>query len=581
MTLWYRSVLLAEEALPIANVHLDNARKAQSQERAVKFCNEVDTALRRIDFSAVTTDESQLEQIIVGFREHGKVLERWDLSDKAQRSYNKAKKLEAQATPGALVSSAAPVSAQSTTTVQSTGVPSQDGSPVSSVASPASQTVLPTPISSTTPIQNVDILPTSIFAKDCYPHAFHGKLPEPDERLSSTRQLAYCLGLLQAPSLPEDDLDLSTCTWLHATNMNDDEQERLKTTATDLLREFSHDELKDAKATAEVVCVAPVLDRDEFRFLLKLFVNSLSSSRLLDTHALEGLDEVVKSAPAGGIDSDDLVKILQYLNVCLQSTHAQSLDHMYRLTQVVSHVLDAMADGDVRGVDREDLHAPLSTYLQELQKSADPYMVFQAAYASQAFLYVPDNEELWQAALRRARTVTKGVTGLVSAVKGLNVADFIEGLGNIQEGLEGASQVFGLVADAYKDVAELMQAGQGLQKSLKEGLSFSRKRKWYPLLRATDTLLQNGELAKFKNLVCDAPCRGDVAFQWGVCQRLGHVAADPLWDANTRRGALAFLGEIYRNDAVWGQEAQVKQCILDILMQLASGSGGAMQGTYQ
>ncbi|KAI1313855.1 hypothetical protein EDD11_002456 [Mortierella claussenii] len=533
MPLWYRSTLLAEGALPVAIVHLDNARKAQSRERAVKFCSEVDTALRRIDFSAVTTDQSQLEQIIVAFREHGRVLESWNLADKALRSYNTAKKLD--------------------------------------------QPVLPTSASSATSSQNMDVLPASIFVNDYYPYVFHGKLPKPDERLSNTRQLAYCLGLLQAPSLPKDDLDTPTRAWLHATIANEDERERLKTMAADLLREFTRDELKDAKATAEVVCVAPVLDRDEFRILLKLFVDNLSSSGLLDTHALEGLDEVVKSAPPGGIDSDDLVKILTHLNVCLQSTHPQSLDHMYRLTQVVSHVLDAMADGDVRGLDREKLHAPLSTYLQELQKSADPYMVFQAVYASQARLYVPDNEELWQATLRRVRTVTKGVTGLVSAVKGLNVAEFIEGLGNIQEGLEGASQVFGLVADAYKDVTELMESGQGLQESLKEGFNFSRKRKWYPLLRASDTLLRNGELTKFRSLVCDAPCRGDVAFQWGVCQRLGHVAADPLWNADTRGGAIAFLGEIYRNDAAWGQESQVKQCILDILMQLASASGSAMQ----
>ncbi|KAI1295073.1 hypothetical protein EDD11_008032 [Mortierella claussenii] len=580
MTLWYRSVLLAEEALPVANANLDNARKAQSRERAVKFCNEVETALRRIDFSAVTTDQSQLEQIIVAFREHGRVLERWNLDDKAQKSYNKAKSLEAQATPGALNSSVTLDSAQSTASVPSAVVPSQNGSPAPPATSSVSQPSLPSRASSTPSSQNLDILPASIFANDYYPHAFHGKLPEPDERLSSTRQLAYCLGLLQASAMPEDDLNTPTRTWLHATNANDDERERLSTMATDLLREFSRDELKDAKAAAEVVCVAPVLDRDEFRILLKLFVDNLSSPGLLDTHALEGLDEVVKSAPAGGIDSDDLVKILQHLNVCLQSTHVQSLDHMYRLTQVVSHVLDAMADGDVRGLDREDLHAPLSTYLQALQKSADPYMVFQAAYASQALLYVPDNEERWQATLRRARAVTKGVTGLVSAVKGLNVAEFIAGLGNIQEGLEGASQVFGLAVDAYKDVTELMQAGQGLQKSLKKGLSFSRKRKWYPLLRATDTLLANGELTKFKTLVCDAPCRCDVAFQWGVCQRLGHVAADPLWDDDTRRDAIAFLGEVYQNDAAWGQEMPVKQCILDILMQLASGPGGAKQAEH-
>ncbi|KAI1298869.1 hypothetical protein EDD11_006740 [Mortierella claussenii] len=577
MTLWYRSNYLAEEALSIAKVHLDNASKAKSPKQAVMFCKKAKRALRRINFSAVTTDQAQLEQIIVAFREHGRALEKWNLNDKAQRSYNKARKLEAQVIPGALVSSATPVSAQSAASVKSTAASNEDDTPVPSSTLSTSQPEPPTPASITISIQSLSILPASMFANDYYPQAFHGKLPEPDERLSSTPQLAYCLGLLQASAMSEDDLDTPTRTWLHAMNTNDVERERLKTMATDLLREFTRDELKDANATAEVVCVAPVLDKDKFRILLKLFVDNLSAPGLLDTHALEGLDEVVKSAPAGSIDSDDLVKILQHLNVCLQSTHVQSLDHMYRLTQVVSHVLDAMADGDVRGLDREKLNAPLSTYLQALQKSADPYMVFQAAYASQALLYVPDNEERWQATLRRARAVTKGVTGLVSAAKGLNVTEFIEGLGNIQEGLEGAGQALGLVVDAYKDVTELMESGQGLKESLKEGLSFSRKRKWYPLLRAADTLLRNGELTKFEDLVCDAPCRGDVAFQWGVCQRLGRVAADPLWDDDTRRGAIAFLGEIYRNDAAWGQAAQVKQCILDILMQLATGSGGAKQ----
>ena len=91
-------------------------------------------------------------------------------------------------------------------------------------------------------------------------------------------------------------------------------------------------------------------------------------------------------------------------------------------------------------------------------------------------------------------------------------------------------------------------------------------------------MLQNGELIKFKTLVCEAPSRRDPAFLWGVCQSLGDLASNPIWDVEARQGAIAFLGEIYKNDTEWGRETQVKQCILDVLLRLGSVSGVSDQG---
>jgi hypothetical protein len=113
--------------------------------------------------------------------------------------------------------------------------------------------------------------------------------------------------------------------------------------------------------------------------------------------------------------------------------------------------------------------------------------------------------------------------------------------------------------------------------SLKEGSGFERKRDWYSALRGADVLIRDGELVKFKRLICEAPCRKDPAFQWGVCQRLGEMAANTMWDEATCRSAIAFLGEIYKNDGMWGRRASVKQWILNILMQLSASSGGASQ----
>ncbi|KAF9342519.1 hypothetical protein BGX34_008023, partial [Mortierella sp. NVP85] len=122
-----------------------------------------------------------------------------------------------------------------------------------------------------------------------------------------------------------------------------------------------------------------------------------------------------------------------------------------------------------------------------------------------------------------------------------------------------------------------MTGGQGLMESLKEGFSFERKRDWYSALRGADALIRDGELATFRKLVCEVPCRYDPAFQWGVCQRLGEMAANPKWDTATRRSAIAFLGEIYRNDEMWEKRPSTKQWILNILMQLSKSSGGSSQ----
>jgi hypothetical protein len=239
-----------------------------------------------------------------------------------------------------------------------------------------------------------------------------------------------------------------------------------------------------------------------------------------------------------------------------------------------------MADANVEGIDRVTVHEPLSQYLKELQEDSDSYLVYQAAYAHQALLRVPDNETIWQAAMRRTGKVIQGVAGVVSAVKGVDLNKFIDGLADIQEGLIGAAKVVKLVKDAYDNVVSLKDSGKNLLDSLEEGFSFERKGDWYSVLRGADVLIRGEALATFRKLVCEASCRNDPAFQWGVCQRLGEIAANPLWDPATRREAIGFLGEIYRNDALWGQLVNVKQWILNILVQLSSLPGNEMTGMW-
>ena len=420
-------------------------------------------------------------------------------------------------------------------------------------------------------------IPPHIFAENIPPPSIVTKLPDIDARLTSTPQLACCLSLLKASHSLDDVLEPMARTWIQAVEKDEDEKERLKVLSLDVIRAYKRDELKDAKVVAEVVYLAPVLEKDVFRDLLKEFYDGVDRSALLDFYQLDGLGQLIQGADTGYLDADDLVKILGLVSTRLRQTHQQSQNHMYQLTLTASHVLDAMADTKVSGLDREKLHEPLTTYLDSLKASSDPYLVYQAAYAFQALQCVPDDETLWQATLRRSGKVIQGVSGLVSAVKGLDLNGFVDGLKDIQQGMAGASEAFQTIKSAYDGANALVSGGQGFTEGLKEGFSFKRKCAWYPALRGADALIRDGEFASFKKLVCEAPCRLDPAFQWGVCQRLGELAANPMWDILTRRSAVAFLGEMYCNDEDWGQDVGVKEWILGILKQLSSPSEGVVQ----
>jgi hypothetical protein len=424
---------------------------------------------------------------------------------------------------------------------------------------------------------DIALISQDIFAENANPPGVVFTPPQADERLKDIRQLAACLSLLR-PSRPSNSaLEPEARDWLQAVENDTDEKERLSLLAKEVIRVFVGDELKDSKAVAEVMCLAPVLDQQNFRSLLSLFYSGVDHSDLLNVNHLQGLADLIHGADPGYLNSDDLVKILELLSTRVRETHDQSPSYIYQLTLAISHVLDAMADTKVTGLNREKLHTPLGSYLDKLRGSSDPYLVYQAAYAYQSLQFVPDDETPWQAAMRRTGKVIQGVSGLVSAVKGLDLNGLMEGLESIQQGVAGASAVFTMAKTAYKDAMSLAEGGKDFVDSLKESFTFDQKRAWYPALRGLDTLLRDGHLVRFKTLVCEAPCRHELAFQWGVCQRLGETAANSLWGTDTRRGAVSFLVELYRNDTEWGQQVDVKQWILTILTQLSSQSGSIAQ----
>ncbi|KAF9283870.1 hypothetical protein BGZ68_005057 [Mortierella alpina] len=546
---WPRNALSLREIAELASLFLKFAQSTDNINALLLLCGNVGTVLsamkhgvrKTLHPSASAEDQELCENIASIFTEHGKLWERLENIEKARSSFKKAEKWSSGCSTSPLTPG------------------------------------LPHPRDNSTILRKIAHVAPEIFPHDVILRPFKPKPPASDARICSTPQLVYCLALLSSiTSVPpaitaiDETLDEVDRNWLQSIMEDADEQNRLRSLAGKMIAEFMDDDLKETAAVAEVVTLAPVVSQANYRKLLETFISSIKHATLLEFELLDGIAQLILHARGGYLQPADLVSVLNVLSTRLQDTHQQSSTDLYALVKAVSNVLDAMADCDVKGLSRETMHEPLSRYLDGLKDNPDLYLVYHAAYAYQALQYIPDDESSLQSVLRRARVVVSGVSGMVSAVKGLDLNKFLTGLEDIQDGLAGAYQVVKAGVKGIAAAVELVENGTGLLDSLKEGLSFSHKCAWYPALRGSDTFIRNGQLSKFRRLVCEAPCRRDAAFQLGVCQRLGEVAANPSWDDSTRQQAVDFLCELYKDDAEWGKHVSCKKWILAVLERLTT-----------
>ncbi|KAK3818033.1 MAG: WD40-repeat-containing domain protein [Linnemannia elongata] len=430
------------------------------------------------------------------------------------------------------------------------------------------------------PVSNAQAsaLPTSprfdIFPENMRPPAGFVSLPEIGSFIDTTPQLALCIGLLPKNGDSVDKQEdpsqiLSTGTaaqlaWLDVMKQDPVEQERLRWLGTHMVDEFAKDPSKDSTEIAEMVLIGPVLDNEHFRRLLLCTITAFDQAVLLDVDLLQGLIQLVQSAPSEALLPDDFVQILRILRGRLQDTHQQSSVHPFHLTLAVSRLLDVMADHKVKDLDRVEEHEPLSGVLSGLKASSDPYLMYQACYAFQALQYVPNNESPLQAILRHSTGVVDGLVK-ISAVFKMDLEAVLDGLGEMQEALGSVAEVVGT---AYDGACSVLEGGRGVFDNVKEGLGSSQKHPWYTAIRAAYALAQAGQLKDLNMLIYKAPCRREPLFQWGICQLLGEIATDDIWDTNIRLQVVVLLGELYMNDPLWGQDESVRTWMLNILRQL-------------
>ncbi|KAF9932807.1 hypothetical protein BGZ65_004333, partial [Modicella reniformis] len=236
-------VLSLQQSLELTNVYLENAYKTKDKDVALVLCHDAEVALTQAKNATKKNkpqpkdagDQALRKDVADAYIDLGKLLESQGYQKEAQALCNKAEKWGGNAQdPGRLARDSVP------NCIANLSKGGQDPTVGSSAVNPPSRQ-----------LRDIATIPPTIFAVNMGPPTSEIKLPESDERLTNTPQLACCLSLLQASRSNDEILKPIARKWLQDIEKDTDEQDRLKVMATDVIRAFKRDEIKDAKVVAE------------------------------------------------------------------------------------------------------------------------------------------------------------------------------------------------------------------------------------------------------------------------------------------------------------------------------------------
>ncbi|KAF9900866.1 hypothetical protein EC991_006770 [Linnemannia zychae] len=492
-------------------------------------------------------------------------------------------------------SSAQSLNTQNST--QTTGVPLNETKPVVIPAITNLSGSLSAPVGNATsaPFRGMKSI-SDIFSKDLPKPMIKAELPSTLDRIEVTQQLVYAQRLIRhgqsivssgVATITErpisDSTNLNTPTALDKQGRMPDRAERawiksqdpmqqhhLQGLVDNVVAEFAKDDLKGSAAIAEVVILGPILDRNTYRRLLNHLVIRFKQDIYFDVPLLQGLVQLIEDASPGYLEHGDLVDTLGILRERLKQLHkpssekkdfakdkssftdksagdhALSLDHkasfeqLYQITIAISRLLDVMVNNEVKNVNRISVHQSLVAALSELEDVTDPILQFQVQYALQASQYIPDDESTLQAVLRFGGGAFMLALGAAGICK-LDPENLFNSLDNLRQ---AAGEAYAVVKQLPEGLEAFQQGRSGAARRLLHGMRTGTKHEWYLTLLFARTYVRHGQLAKFKHIVCGARCGDNQAFQLGVCQILGEVAMDPLWDTTIRQQAVDFLAAL-------------------------------------
>ncbi|CAG8567270.1 1624_t:CDS:2, partial [Cetraspora pellucida] len=432
--------------------------------------------------------------------------------------------------------------------------------PIAALALVSTLTVIPC----ATPFMNIKFIPKGMIptASSSDNHYFEGSLPGFSATNDSSLR-SINISLLQQtispknqfftrnpimPSVKEDLLLIDggsprdTRQLAHALQRNDLTSEQ---------HEFAKHKTKPSEIVREVVALASLPDIEEeiYRELLDQIIKAIRKANLLHPSLLKGLSYVIRQANPKHLKPNDLVRVLKILNEQSKNIHSQGISEQLEMTKTLAHLLDAMSDCEVKDLNREELYMPLYYNLKQLSKNNNPELSYQASYACQALLYIPNDESPWKAFMRRGLKIIGGIAKLAGSIKNIDPSKLPEVIKDLDEGFEGIGEAIKIALDLIKELISTARQVQEGVNSFQEAFDYETRHQWYWALRYIDLLIQSHQWIGFEQFVCQVPCYRQKEFLWGLCERLGQTAANSEIDANIRKGAQEFLAHICQNEA--------------------------------
>ncbi|KAF9113544.1 hypothetical protein BGX30_006915, partial [Mortierella sp. GBA39] len=234
-------------------------------------------------------------------------------------------------------------------TPESTGATIARESETVQLLQPEGNTPIQPPISKPTGSGDTD-RPSSLVASALRYDIFHADAPKP-----TVRPTEVCI------------LDDTGRQWLDAIQDDLSAQARIRWLVSNLVAEFLKDPSPRPEAIFEVVILGPVLCEVDYR----------DKSALLND-ILQGMIQLLQSAPSGFLTDGDLVRIVSSLRTRLESTHAPDRARVYQLVFAISKVLEVMVRGEVKGLNRQRYHLSLLVALRNLKGvDDDEFLKFQ------------------------------------------------------------------------------------------------------------------------------------------------------------------------------------------------------------
>ncbi|RIB16568.1 hypothetical protein C2G38_1501359 [Gigaspora rosea] len=336
---------------------------------------------------------------------------------------------------------------------------------------------------------------------------------------------------------------------LQQKNVSDEQKENLRTLALGIINRFGEMTTITIELVDEVTALSYFLDAEDETYnslledinknLLEVIISKIKRTTLLHPPLLKGLAHIIRHVNPKHLDPDDLVRILTRLKEQFENIHTR--DKQIETIRTLGLLFDSMTDCEVKDLSYEELYNPLYKALENLSSNSNQELAYQARYACQALICIPNDESPWKAFQKRASNIFHGLAKLTGAITSIDPGRLPEAFDHLGKGLEGIEKVINGTIVLVKGIKEGTS-------NIKQGLNLKiRQQKWYWALRYIDLFIQSRQFTALEKFVYKVPCFQENDFLWGLCERLEQLILDPELDNDIHKGAVGFLDYICRD----------------------------------